>query len=129
MLNRIYLIIAFALGAIVGFGISSYLRIPSAATQPMPTERELQQWSQEVNKEVDNYRISLSPEQRAQFDKEVGELATRMEKMSETERAKFIDDTLKEQEKEQEQPKAQEQPTTSEVVAESPEIPAQKTIS
>lgn len=71
---------------------------PGMAMPPMPfdfqSEDELLKWAQQVSQDVEQFRQSLSPEDRAKFDKEVEDLAQEMSKMNENELTSFIDNVF-----------------------------------
>ncbi|MFI5332935.1 MAG: hypothetical protein ACHQVS_02415 [Candidatus Babeliales bacterium] len=89
---------------------------------PPMSPDELATWEAEVTKEIDQYVSTLSPEDQAQFHKEVEELTNVMSKMSPDELVKFVDQMLVE-ENQQAMPQPTPQPTAPtqpEVVEEKP---------
>ena len=63
---------------------------PQMAGVPPMSPEELSKWQEEVTKEIDQFVNTLSPEEQAQFHKDVDELTKVMSQMSEEELVEFI---------------------------------------
>lgn len=63
---------------------------PGMMGMPQMTPEEMAKWQEEVTKEIDTFVNTLSPEEQAQFHKDVDELTKVMSQMSEEELVEFI---------------------------------------
>jgi len=70
---------------------------PAAPEMPELTEEQLMEWQQEIDKEINNFVGTLSPEEQKQFHKDVEELTKVMEEMSEEELVQFIEGAFPEE--------------------------------
>jgi hypothetical protein len=93
---------------------------------PMSPE-ELTKWEEDVTKEIDQYVSTLSPEDQAQFHKEVEELTNVMSKMSPDELVKFIDTMLTEEGQQPTMPLPAQEPTTPQPEVEEKTVTPEKT--